>query len=236
MHALQVEPSLHHQQYTGNEILDISIAQTTDTSVGNDKWPENIQVLAQHILFRIDTEDRCNTLTFSSSQLLRHTGELKYLNKILHTYSNHRIKPIAAADLPVKYKKREATAEFEIINIAQENVLNEATAEALGLIVCLHSLWSCTDDTEEEVPAELESFPDLVCTTGTLPGTYTIKIDPEAKGVVHPVHHQPAAQKTKIVEKLNEMVENGYITKVEEPPIGSVLWWQYYAITKSESA
>ena len=42
-----------------------------------------------------------------------------------------------------------------------------------------------------------------VRTTGTLPGKYTIKIEPNAKGVVHPVRRQPAALKEKIVQKLH---------------------------------
>ena len=63
----------------------------------------------------------------------------------------------------------------------------------------------------------MEDFPELTRTTGTLPGKYSIKIDPDAKGVVHPVRRQPVALKTKIVEKLNEMVKDGHIVKVDQP-------------------
>ena len=45
----------------------------------------------------------------------------------------------------------------------------------------------------QSVPAGLEEFPELTRTTGTMPGKYTIKLEPGAKGVVHPVSRQPAA-------------------------------------------
>uniref|UniRef100_A0A8C5PPV9 Gypsy retrotransposon integrase-like protein 1 n=1 Tax=Leptobrachium leishanense TaxID=445787 RepID=A0A8C5PPV9_9ANUR len=67
------------------------------------------------------------------------------------------------------------------------------------------------------LPVGLDDYPELTRTTGTLPGKYTIKIDPEAQGVVHPVRRQPAALRNKILEKLQEMVKDGYITKVNQP-------------------
>ncbi|KAL2085061.1 hypothetical protein ACEWY4_020579 [Coilia grayii] len=69
----------------------------------------------------------------------------------------------------------------------------------------------------ECVPAGLDDFPELSRTTGTLPGKYTIKLEPNARGVVHPVRRQPAALREKIIEKLHEMENDGYITKVEQP-------------------
>lgn len=52
-----------------------------------------------------------------------HTGELKSSHRALRTYSNHKLKPVAAVDLPLKYKGRKMKAEFEIENIEQENAL-----------------------------------------------------------------------------------------------------------------
>ena len=69
-----------------------------------------------------------------------HTGELKRSNRVLRSYSNHKVKPVAAVELLVKYKNWETRTEFEIVNIAQENVLSVTTAEALGLIMRLNSL------------------------------------------------------------------------------------------------
>ena len=212
------------------EILNISLTQEEApvAILADDKWVVSICVLSQDVQFRIDTGAKCNTLTLDSYQLLKHEGELKRSNRILRSYSNHRLRPVAAVDLPLKYKDRETKAELEIMDIAQENVLSGATAEALGLIIRLDSLQqegvkmnkvSTANVTtmKPNVPVGLSDFPELIRTTGTLPGKYTIKIDPDAKGVVHPVRRQPAALREKILDKLAEMVRDGYITKVDQP-------------------
>lgn len=212
-----------------DEILDINL--TTDVvpvaTMVDDKWLVDTDILTQKVQFRIDTGAKCNTLTLNCYQSLEHTGELKTSKRVLRTYSNHKIKPVAAVDLPLKYKDRKTKAEFEIVNIAQENVLSGATAEALGLILRLNSLRDSKVVSKMDTvnitakapstPAGLEKFPELTRTTGTLPGKYTIKIDPDAKPVVHPVRRQPVALRAKIVEKLNEMVQDGYIAKVDQP-------------------
>ena len=191
-----------------------------------DKWVVKLKILSKKVKFRIDTGAKCNTLTLNSYQLLAHTGELQRSETVLHSYSNHRLQPVAAVNLQVKSKKCKETTVFEILDIAQENVLSGASAEALGLIVRLDLLESDAerrytrnpDNTEtQRVPAGLLEFPELTRTTGTMPGKYTIKLEPGAKGVVHPVRRQPAALRGKILEKLHEIEEDGYITKVEPP-------------------
>ncbi|KAG8003278.1 hypothetical protein GBF38_007706 [Nibea albiflora] len=65
----------------------------------------------------------------------RKQGELGHSNKVLRSYSNHKVKPVAAANLPLKYKDHEANEELEIVDIVQENMLSGTAAEALGLTV-----------------------------------------------------------------------------------------------------
>ncbi|KAJ8377065.1 hypothetical protein SKAU_G00076480 [Synaphobranchus kaupii] len=223
-----VDVESEDSQYEDEEILGINLTQeeTPVAMVADDKWRVEINILSQRVDFRIDTGAKCNTLTTNSYQSLMHTGELKRSNKILLSYSNHKMKPVAAVDLPLAYKNHKIRAELEIIDIQQENVLSGKTAEALGLIVRLGSIQNASkvstvyDASKKQSthgPVGLEDFPELTRTTGTLPGKYTIKIDPDAKPVVNPVRRQPVALRAKIVEKLNEMVENGHIVKVDQP-------------------
>lgn len=220
VHSLDVA-----EHETDEEILNISLTDTVHpvNSLAADKWAIHVNILSQEVPFRIDTGAKCNTLTLSSYQKLAHAGELKRSNKLLRSYSNHKLKPVAAVDLPIRHKEQTVKAEFEIVDIAQESVLSGSTAEALGLIARLNSLHAtsekrqCKASLSEAIPQGLCDFPELVRTTGTLPGKYTIKIQPNAKGVVHPVRRQPATLKEKIVQKLHEMEEDGYIARVEQP-------------------
>jgi len=54
-----------------------------------------------------------------------------------------------------------------------------------------------------------------VKTTDTLPDS--IKLDDDAKGVIYPPRKVAASMKPRVIEKLREMEENGYITPVQEP-------------------
>ena len=65
-----------------------------------------------------------------------------------------------------------------------------------------------------EIANALDKFPEVKSTTATLPGTYTLKINPTVTPVVHGPGRQPKALTEKIKAKLQEMEEMNQITKV----------------------
>ena len=165
------------------EVLHIHMTQPAD-NVPDDKWTIRCRVENKQIKFKIDTGVHCNTLTLSDYQKIQHKGELKRSTKLLRTYSNHQIKPVAVADLSLEHNSNLATTSFQIVDIDQENVLSGNTAEALQLISRLASVGTPSAAEEDQVPEGLHEFPDLTQTTGALPGTYTIKLEPSANGEV----------------------------------------------------
>ena len=183
----------------------------------DDKWTIRCRVENKQIKFKIDTGARCNTLTLSDYQKIQYEGELKRSTKLLRTYSNHQIKPVAVAELSLEHNSNLATTTFQIVDIDQENVLSGNTAEALQLISRLASVDMPSAAEVDQVPEGLHEFPDLTQTMGTLLGTYTIKLEANAKGVVHAARHLPVALKERAINKLHEMEANGYIVKVTEP-------------------
>lgn len=69
-------------------------------------------------------------------------------------------------------------------------------AERLGLIARISSSQTNNQLPEENtVPPDLEDFSELAQTTGTLPGMYTIKLQSNTKGVIHPAQRLPVALK-----------------------------------------
>ena len=198
------------------EVLHIHMTQPAD-AVPDDKWTIRCRVENKQIKFKIDTGARCNTLTPSDHQKIQHEGELKRSTKLLRTYSNHQIKPVAVAELSLEHNSNLATTTFQIVDIDQENVLSGNTAEALQLISRLASIGTPAANEGDQVPEGLHEFPDLTQTTSTLPGTYTIKLEPNAKGVVHAARRLSVALKERAINKLHEMETKGYIIKVTEP-------------------
>ena len=198
-----------------HDILQINRVEDRSTDAkSDDKWLATTQVLKTQITFKIDTEAHCNTITLKDYQKVQHKGELQASTKILRTYSNHQIKPMAMVELPVSYLDKTTQVLFQLIDIQQENIISGETAEKLGLIVRLSANQI---DEPTQVPPELEEFPELTKTTGTLPGQYTIKLKPDAKGVVHAPRRLPASLKERTIQKLSEMERNKILAKVEQP-------------------
>lgn len=67
-----------------------------------------------------------------------------------------------------------------------------------------------------------------------LPGEHSIKVNPNAKGVIHSMRRQPALLKPRIIEKRREMEFDGCITPVEKPT-QSVRWLLACGTIKWES-
>ena len=114
--------------------------------------------------------------------------------------------------LPVSHEQKQYNVKFEIVDLDQENIIRGNIADNFGL---LKRVSTVVEQESYEEPSR--DYPDLVKTTGTLPGEYTIKIEKNAQGVVHPARRLPAALKDKAIEKLKEMEENEYIMPVKEP-------------------
>lgn len=89
-------------------------------------------------------------------------------------------------------------------------ILSCEACQALNLVQRIHQL----DPNLKEL---LDQHPDLENATGTMPGTYSIKIDPTATPVVHGQRRQTAALLPKNAEKLKEMEKEGHLAKVTQP-------------------
>ena len=124
-------------------------------AVPDDKWTIRCRVENKQIKFKIDTGAPCNTLPLSDYQKIQH-------EKLLCTYSNHQITPVAVAELSLEHNSNLATTTFQIVDIDQENVLSGNTAEALQLISRLASI-----DTPPPPPREIK-FPKDFMSSQTL--------------------------------------------------------------------
>jgi hypothetical protein len=183
----------------------------------DDVWNETLYILDTPVTFRIDTGAKCNTLTADTYQKLPHDGELRASRRVIRSYTNHTLKPLAAVDLAITHRTKIVDASFEIVNVIQENVLSGHTAIALGLIARISSLDNNKPENNHNDSQVSREYPELDRNTGTLPGEYSIKLQEGAVGVVHAVRRQPAALRARIIAKLREMERDRFIERVEQP-------------------
>ena len=104
--------------------------------------------------------------------------------------------------------------DFHVIDTTQKPILSGKVCQALNLVQRVHKLQAHVDPNLKEL---LDQYPDLQSTSGAMPGTYSIKIDPKATPVAHGLRRQPAAVLPKIIAKLKEMEKEGHLAKVSQP-------------------
>ena len=112
--------------------------------------------------------------------------------------------------LLVRFRDRESWVKFYVIDSKQNPILSGKACQALNLVQRVHQL-------DTDLKELLDRHPDLENASGAMPGTYSIKIYPTAKPVVHGPRRKPATLLPKIVDKLKEMEKGGHLAKAMQP-------------------
>ena len=131
------------------------------------------------------------------------TSDLCPTDRKFESYSSNKLKVEGCITLPTCHKNVCIDVPYYVIEAERKPLLLSGDAsKQLRLIERVYGL---------------EQYPELKMTTGTLPGKYSLKIDPSAKPVVHGPRRQPRALMPKIVDKLHEIERDKHIMKVTEP-------------------
>ena len=174
-----------------------------------DKWLVNLKVNGVTVPVRIDTGAKCNTITTDIWQTLPN-AKIQNSQKRLKSYSNHIIKPIGTTKLQISNKGIVVSSvPFEVVDLGQDSVISGEVAESLNLIHKISQI--------SESQKLMSEYPNLVETTGVLPGEYQIKLKEGAKGVIHAPRRTPLALKEKVINKLKQMKAEGQIKQVKKP-------------------
>ena len=89
------------------------------------------------------------------------------------SYTGHPIRVEGSVILPTKYKSTTLDVKYYIVNTQQKPLLSGDDSRRLGLIDRINTV------------KDMNEFPMLQKTTTTLPGTYSLKVDPTVTPVVH---------------------------------------------------
>ena len=188
------DKKVHQLQDTDEDYYDFDalfvgrIDCSKKKSKTTDLFTEKLSILNTEIQFQLDTGAKCNVLSITDFKKLKLSTALQKADTTLRSYSGHRIEPKGMIKLPVKFRDVEHTVQFYIVETKSQSVLSGETSEEIGLLKRINSI-------ENEYP---EIFEGLGC----LPGTYHIKIDPNATPVVQPPKRIPIALKSKVKEEL----------------------------------
>lgn len=205
----QVESDIYSSEYDSDEPED-AYAYTVHqadliSSMGksDDEWFEDVEIGNQAIKVQIDTGTKESIMPISVYKSLKCKNKLRKTRHQFESYSNHTLQLEGKVKLATSYKDQCIDVDYYVVKAENKPVLlSGGISKELGLISRVNNI---------------DDYPELKNATGTLPGTYSLKIDPTVKPVVHGPRKLPQALTHTVIDKLKEMEANGHITKVTEP-------------------
>lgn len=115
---------------------------------------------------------------------------------------------------------------FVVVEDELSTLISRKVAEKMNLIaVNYNNFWNIS--VVEPAMSKLDRFPDVFGDElGTLPGTVTITLDPQAEPVVRSPKRIPVELKTKVREELERLVNIGVLAPVQlrNQRTGSIRW------------
>lgn len=154
-------------------------------SVETDKhvtdWQVNVKILQKNVNVKLDTGAQCNVLPLHVYKQISNKP-LKRSKSRLVSYSGHKLDTVGKATLLVSTKDKFVPVEFEIVKNKATPPFGLKTCLKLNLISRLFSL-NNRSVTNEEI---LENYRDVFEGLGCLSTEYQIRLDKDAKPIVHP--------------------------------------------------
>ena len=195
---------------------------TVDLNLSKDKSGD-----AKSTTCQLDTGATCNVI--SLKDYCKITGlETPMLQKTdvrLNLYDGSWMKPLGYCTVYTKLRGKYYKLGFQVVTtkVAQKPLLSANTCQKLNLLTVN------TEDANEAVHMTkevvggltkeqiLEDYSDVFTGLGQFPGEHHIEIDPTVRPVQHQPRRVPVALKAELKEKIDSMVKQKILRKVEEP-------------------
>ena len=183
---------------------------------------------AQGIICQLDTGATCNVI--SLDDYCKITGEknpkLQKSDVRLNLYDGSWMKPLGYTTVYTTLQGKRYKLGFQVVTtrIAQKPLLSANTCQKLNLLTvntdrASESVHSTTVDVNGGLTKDtiIADYADVFRGLGQFPGEHHIEIDKSAKPVQHQPRRVPVPLKAELKEKIDSMVKQKILEKVEEP-------------------
>ncbi|XP_048583876.1 uncharacterized protein K02A2.6-like [Nematostella vectensis] len=144
-------------------------------------------------------------------------------------YGGHEVQHYGTCNLTLLHNGQSSPHEFHVVNTTGPTILGLPTCTAMKLVTLNHSLSKDQAEPAEIRPAQvpkddpeakaalLRQYVDCFEGIGCFSGEFHITLDPTVPAVVHPPRRVPEALQEPLRKELESLVQQGIITKVDEP-------------------
>lgn len=220
----------HYREYcTTTQVHQISQGADTDSDnldedavvwtikgdINSIEWVETITINGCGIALKIDTGSHVNILNNSDFNKLSNCN-LKPTSISLTSYTGHPVETLGQVWLKCRHRNVERSLLFYVLgNSKAASILGLNGGKELSIVRVqnMHEGKICEISTE----SILETFKSVFQGIGRVDREYKIKLSSEAIPYISAARKIPVAIKSKVKEKLDEMVKEGIIVHVDEP-------------------
>ncbi|XP_026688729.1 uncharacterized protein K02A2.6-like isoform X1 [Diaphorina citri] len=185
-----------------------------------NSWDIEMEINGQVTSAQVDTGSQVNIISrYMYSVLNLNLKNILPCNNVrLTSYSQNRIPVMGTALIKCKILSSQINVtqsiEFFVTSIDQKTILGLSTCEKLGLIKRNFLVNNSNDNDYSQL---LEKYDHLFEGIGLLPGLYSIPFDKSAPKHIDPPRKCPFRIKAKVKKELDSMLEQGILSKVNEP-------------------
>ena len=189
--------------------------QELDVSAVNE-WTSELKINGQSVNIKLDTGAKCNVMSKSLFNKIRVNDGLHKSSTRIISYGGHKIDVLGYANMLCESNRKMYALRFYIIDGDESPILGLQACQEMNLVQRVSEIKTNISNTPEFM---MQTYADVFDnnTLGCLPVQHTIKLNENAKPVVHAPRKIPVALRSKVKEELNRMQNLGVIEPVKEP-------------------
>ena len=196
------------EESSDEDAANLYVCTINKTKTNQDEeWRATLILNDKSVSFKLDTGAECNVISKEVYNSVSKHPPQKTRTKLV-AFGGHKLNPCGKAHLLSEYKGRYRVLEFMIVDGSVQNVLGKKSCSELKLVKRVDAIERCITDDYADV------FRGLGCVKGI---THHIKLDENAKPVVHPPRRVPVTLRSRVKDELDRMEVLGVAERVHEP-------------------
>lgn len=190
-----------------------------DQDAMEDEWIANVDVNGTEVSLKLDTGSQVNILPMKDFYRLKRKPKVYDKKVNLRMYDDKPISTKGVCRVSLSCNGKNVNAFFVLVDGLRQPLLGLKACIALGLIKRVHVInkENVTQKGKAKATDWVKEYSDVLKGIGRLPGEHKIKLRADAEPVIHPARKVPIALKKRLREKLDTLIEENIVRKIEEP-------------------